>query len=209
MRTYQSEIRDEARRRGVHQLFHFTLASNVKSILTHGLASQVVLEERGIPFIATDKMRLDDCLEGVSLSIHSINQSMFAAKKRANQEEWVILSFDASILWTHPCRFCWVNAASREIRNHPGFIGGPWAFRKLFEDRATSSIDGNSVRESRSREDYEPTENDAEVQVLSPISAELILGAVVRNDGVKEALEELLGDVGRAMPVIVFEEFFS
>ena len=79
----------------------------------------------------------------------------------------------------------------------------------MFEDRATSSIDRNSVRESRSREDYEPTDNDAEVQVLSPIRAELILGAVVRNDEVKEALEELLGNIGRAMPVIVSEEFFS
>lgn len=208
LQRYQFEIQGEAMRRGVSQLFHFTVAGNVKSILSHGLASRVALEEQGIPFIATDRMRLDDCLDGASLSIHSINQSMFAAKNRTYREEWVILAFDASILWTHPCRFCWVNAASREIRRHSGFLGGPWAFRKMFEDRPISLTDRTSARNAWSRDDFEPTNNDAEVQVLSPIAPELILGGVVRNKEVKGALEELMEEIDRVKPVIVNEDIF-
>lgn len=192
----------------MRELFHFTPAVNVESILLNGLASRFVLQEHSIPFLATDRMRLDECLDGVSLSIHSINQSMFSTKKREYVGEWVILGFDANILWTHPCRFCWVNAASREMRNHSGFIGGPWAFEKMFEDRAVSLTDGRSLRSVRTREDFEPTDNDAEVQVLSPISPSLLLGAIVRNDEIKNALEGLMKECDSVRPVIIDDELF-
>lgn len=208
LQRYQREIRELALERGVRELFHFTPAENVESILLNGLASRAYLQEHSIPFRATDRMRLDECLDGVSLSIHSINQSMFSAKKREYVGEWVILAFDASILWTQPCRFCWVNAASREIRNHSGFIGGPWAFEKMFEDRSVSLTDGRSLRSIWLREDFEPTNNDAEVQVLSPISPSLLLGAIVRSHEIKNALEGLMKECDSVRPVIVNDELF-
>jgi hypothetical protein len=152
-------------------------------------------------------MRLDDRLDGVSLSIHSINHGMFSAKKRTFRHEWVILAFDASILWTHPCRFCWVNAASRDIPRH-SFLGGPWAFKKMFEDHAISLADSTSMRNAQFRKEFEPTNNDAEVQVLSPIAPELILGGIVRNKEVKFALEELMKENCRVKPVEVDEKLF-
>lgn len=189
-------------------LCHFTPAENVRSIFEHGLASRVFLQEHSIRFLATDRMRLDECLDGVSLSIYSVNKRMFSAKKREYDGEWVILYFCPSILWTHHCRFCWVNAASQKIRNHSGFKGGPWAFKKMFEDCAVSLIDDRSFRSVQSREDFEPTNNDAEVQVRSRICPELLLGAMVRNDKRKNALEGLMKEYDLARPVFVCDELF-
>ena len=78
------------------------------------------------------------------------------------------------MLWTHRCRFFWVNAASSKIVNHSGFIGGPWAFEKMFDDCAVSVVDQRSFRGVNQMPDNVPTMNDAEVQVLDPIAPELI-----------------------------------
>jgi len=213
MNLSQLRIQTEARERDVRELFHFTVCANIESILINGLASRALLEERGIRYFATDELRLDDCLDGVSLSIHSANQSMFAAKQQIYHSEWLIPVFEASILWTHPCRFCWANAADREIRKHSGFIGGPWAFQKMFEDRECLPgemgwREGKSAREAFSRQPFEPTNNDAEVQVLSPISPDLILGVIVRSNVVKNELEILMQKIDRVRPILVDERYF-
>lgn len=208
-----SSIQTEATRRDIRELFHFTVGANIENILTNGLLSRTVLEERGIEYFPTDEARLDGRVDGVSLSIHSVNQSMFAAKQQIYNLEWLIPVFEASILWTHPCRFCWVNAADREIRNHSGFIGGPWAFQKMFEDRECRPgeigwRDGKSVREAFPRQPFQPTNNDAEVQVFSPINPDLILGVIVRNNIVKNQLRILMEKIDRVRPILVDEGYF-
>lgn len=162
----------------------------------------------GVEFLVTDLMRLDGELDAVCLSIHSINGQMFDAKKRQYGGEWLILEIDASILWTHSCRFCRTNAAATEMRRHGGFLGGPWAFSTMFEDRAVSLSDGRSYRSVFQRADCQPTDQSAEVQVFNSISPDAIVGVTVRNQSVKNELETLMHEVGQVRPVEVYEDIF-
>ena len=147
-------------------------------------------------------------LDAVSVSIHSINSWMFEAKKRDYRDDWLILELDASILWTHSCRFCWTNAATSEVRKHRGFLGGPWAFEKMFEDRPVSQIDDRSYRSEFQRAANHPTNESAEVQVLDPIAPELIIDVTVRNQRVKGELESAMKEVGQFRPIEIYEEVF-
>lgn len=203
MKAYQFEIRQEVSARKISSLFHFTPLENVRSVLINGLASRVLLEENGISFVAPDTMRLDDCLDGLSVSIESINESMFEAKKRQHRFEWAIVRLDASVLWTHSCRFCWVNAASSEIRKHSGFKGGPWALRQMFEDRL---VGGESFRSKHAIPDYLPTRNDAEVQVLDPIDSSLINAIIVRTEKLKANLAHFMDEHSCLKTIFVMDD---
>lgn len=206
--NYRDEVQREVTSRGISQLFHFTPSRNASSILKDGLLSRRILEARGIQYLATDSMRLDDHLDAVSVSVHSINERMFAAKRREHAIEWLIFVFEASILWTHACRFCWVNAARNEIRNHRGFIGGPWAFQKMFEDQPGAAADSKSERETRGRSESEPTDNAAEVQILEPVDPDLIVGVLAPTIDLKRQLENFMPTINRVRPVKVREELF-
>ena len=189
-------------------MYHFTPAWNGRSVLLNGLVSRNFLLAHDVEFVATDAMRLDDHLDAVSVSIHSINESMFIKKEREYGGEWLIFELNASLLWTHSCRFCWKNAATSEIRNKKGFLGGPWAFSKMFEDRAIISTDDRSFRDVLERTDCQPTDNSAEVQVFHPISPNTIINVIVRNERVKVELEALMQEVEQVKPVVVCEEIF-
>ena len=203
MKAYQFEIRQEVSARKISSLFHFTPLENVRSVLINGLASRILLEGSGISFVAPDTKRLDDCLDGLSVSIESINESIFEAKKRQHRFEWAIVRLDASVLWTHSCRFCWVNAASSEIRKHSGFKGGPWALRQMFKDRL---VGGESFRSKHTIPDYLPTRNDAEVQVLDPIDPSLINGIFVRTEKSKANLAHFMDEHGCSKTVFVMDD---
>lgn len=209
MHEFQREIRRQAAMREITRLYHFTPARNARSILCNGLASRNVLASHDIEFFASDTMRLDEMLDAVSVSIHSINSRMFAAKKREYRDDWLILELDASILWTHSCRFCRTNAAASEIRKHRGFLGGPWAFAKMFEDRPVSQTDDTSIRSKLQRAPFHPTDESAEVQVLDPIGPELIIDVTVRNQRVKGELESVMKEVGQIRPIEIYEEAFN
>lgn len=79
-------------------------------------------------------------------------------------------------------------------------MGGPWAFSKMFDDRAISSIDNRSYRGVFERADCEPTDNAAEVQVFDPIAPNLITDVPVtlnREQAVMQTTEESLTDATR------------
>ena len=117
------------------RLCHFTPFDNIAGILQHGLLSREALERCGVNFKPSDFERLDNKLDVVSLSIQTINFAMFGAKRDRLRSEWIVFEVDPSVLWTHRCRFCWENAASRQIVRHTGRMDGPWAFQKMFEDK--------------------------------------------------------------------------
>lgn len=204
-----TKIRNAARRRGITSLYHFTPSANLESILVHGLVSRRVLDEHQVAYTYTDGWRNDGQPDAVSLSIHDINRSMLSQKLRNSRCTWVILEVDASVLWTHPCRFCWVNAASSEIVNHSGFIGGPWAFEKMFADCVVSGVDERSSRGVYNTRENLPTMNDAEVQVLAPIAPELIRDVTVAQDTNRAAIEAAMKAAGRILPIAVVPEVFT
>lgn len=208
LQEYQRHIKRLAASRGIEKLYHFTPAGNAVSILKNGLASKQVLLEQGIDFYAPDQHRFDNCLDALSLSIHSVNEGLLKRKIGEHGGDWLILEIKASVLWTHSCRFCWTNAASSEVINHRGFLGGRWGFEKMFEDHPISALDLRSQRETYGRLDSQPTDNQAEVQVFDPIDSDLIVDVTVKNQRVKRELEALMESVGEHRPVVVFEEIF-
>lgn len=204
-----ARIRSAALRRGVTSLYHFSPFANLESILANGLVSRRILEDHRAAYVYTDDWRNDGQPDAVSFSIHDINRSMFSQKLRLSSCAWAIFEVDASVLWTHPCRFCWVNAASSTIVNHRGRIDGPWAFEEMFADRAVSASDARSSRDVFDTPENMPTRNDAEVQVLAPIAPEAIRDVSVASESCRAAAEAAMNAVGRVLPVVVVPEVFA
>ena len=100
---------------------------------------------------------------------------------------------DPSILWTHNCRFCFRNAATREMRDHRGFLGGPWAFERMFSDEmAPTRFKGQSYRAETGIPSFLPTDPYAEVQIIGSVSADQIIGAwTCRSDDAAAIQDEL------------------
>jgi hypothetical protein len=193
----------------VEKLYHFTPAVNLESILRNGLASQRLLEAHCVSFFAPDRYRFDDRLDALSMSIHSINQALLLAKIAEHGGEWAILEIEASVLWTHRCRFCWTNAASADVTNYTAFLGGPYGFEEMFRDRPLNANDLRSQREVYARRENQPTDLQAEVQVFDPIDSDLIVDITVRNERVKRQLEALMDRIGEPRPVVICEQIFQ
>ncbi len=213
MQKYQREIRQEVLARGIDHIFHFSPDRNATSILTNGLVSRAVLDANDVYYWATDGERYDENLDGVSFTIQSVNQPMFEAKQRLYDGEWIIYAVRASVLWTHKCRFCWTNAASSEIRRQRGFLGGPWAFGQMFADhnmrvRIDGAIQTVSARAHFGREDREATDIQAEVQVLEPISPDLIDGAIVAREDFGHQLDRLAKEIGKEKDIQIQSDLF-
>lgn len=171
MANYRREIQAIGRARGIKQLLHFTLLENLPSIVEHGLLSRAELVNRQLDAYAVDEFRLDGQPEGLSVSIERPNWRMLKSMMaRSRGFQWVCLGLSADLLWTHACRFCWRNASSTAMRNHRGWCQGPWAFNRMFD---------GSIEERTGLEPYDPTFEDAEVQVLEPIAPAQVFGAIV------------------------------
>lgn len=177
--SYQNRIRIAAENRGVEWLLHFTPIPNLASIVELGLLCRSRLQESQQTFYTSSEHRLDDNQDAISVSVSAINHFMFLDKRKASRRsDWVVLLLSSSILWTHECRFNARNAAKKEMYERRSFVRGPWAFEAMFQDK--SSQPGY-----RSEHDLPlclTTYPDAEVQVMGPISASLILGAWVSDE---------------------------
>ena len=207
--TNRDKIKREVLARGIKCLVHFTPAINAKSILSHGLAARPLLDENNISYLSTDELRGDKKLDAVSLSIGLVNYAMLEAKQKNYRGQWVIFALHPSILWTHSCRFCWTNAASREVRDNHGYLGGPWGFRRMFETKPVSAIDPRCRREVYGYSDGTPTDNAAEVQVFDPIDSDLIISIGVRTKREKTKLEALMIDINRVREVELVDHIFA
>jgi hypothetical protein len=150
---------------------------------------------------AIDRNRRDGRGDAVSVSISRVNRPMFAAKRhKSGHTDWVVLVLPSEILWTHDCLFSWRNAAKKEIRDHRGWRGGPWAFRKMFAG-------SNEARNCLAR--CEPTDLEAEVQVLGRIAPDCILGAFVERSVMIEPVQAVLECLpGKKRPVVLEVDAF-
>jgi hypothetical protein len=209
LQDYQRKVRDIAITKGIKSLYHFTPARNAASILSHGLVSRQILDDHGVEFYVTDAVRLDRRLDAISLSIQSINVEMFRRKMREIAGDWLILELDASVLWTHNCRFCWTNAAAAEITSKRGSLSNPWAFKTMFDDKPVNVSDRSSYRERYGRTAAQPTDMQAEVQVLNHIDPSFIVDFTVKNEAVKRRLEAIMQDVQVVRPIVINESIFS
>ena len=196
---YHKTIQSIANDRGIDFLLHFTQIKNLPGIVKYGLLPRRDLENPIYSAFASAAHRLDENSDAISVSISQINEHMFASKRRkSGHDDWVVLVISAEILWTHSCRFCWCNAARKEIKNHRGWRGGPWAFAKMFSER-----DGTANGLPRSH----PNDPEAEVQVLEPIDSKSILGAVVNRSALVVPVQEILRGLFEGHPVVSVEKF--
>ncbi|TIS54334.1 MAG: DUF4433 domain-containing protein [Mesorhizobium sp.] len=206
---FRERIRHEAVRRGIPYLVHFTQAWNLPSIVTHGLLSRTELAERNLNVFLSDRSRLDEKDEAISVSISAVNCEMFKAKHRnCGPTSWVILLLDPSILWRHNCRFNCRNAARQEMKKHGGFLGGTYGFRQMFSDDMRHPLfQAVSHRAETGIPDFLTTRPDAEVQVFGSIAPEAILGAWVDRDDLGNAVRLELDRLPGQKREIAVQEF--
>lgn len=177
---YRDRIREQVAARGIEALLHFTPLPNLRHIVELGLLSRNHIDEQGGFAYTSIDARLDGNNSATSLSVSAYNHWMLMSKIRASgRSDWVILTIDPSVLWTHDCRFNSRNAATREMQGRRGFAGGPWAFSEMFHDAPPQRFAGGSYRIDTKIPDCLTTRSDAEVQVLDPIALNCILGGWV------------------------------
>ena len=206
MKDYQRELRGLVRERGITQLLHFTRIENAQSILENGIAGRQYLDDAGVDYLPTDGWGGNDPRTAFSTTIHDLYWSMLDRKQKDMGGEWAVFALDASVIWTHRCRFCWRNASSKEVKDHKAFLGGPWGFERMFEDRAVSVIDDSSYRDARKLTKQDPTDESAEVQILEPVDRELIVALAVGSDWRKTKLEAVMQEMQFNRPVDVWKE---
>ena len=206
MKDYQRELRDQVRKRGITQLLHFTRIENAQSILENGIAGRQYLDDAGIDYLPTDGWGGNAPRTAFSTSIHDLYWGMLKKKRKDMGGEWMVFALDASIIWTHRCRFCWRNASSTEIKKHTGFLGGPWGFEQMFLDRTVGASNDSSYRDACNLTKQDPTDESAEVQVLDPVDRELIVALAVGSDWRKTKLEAIMQEMQFSRPIEVWRE---
>ncbi|MFA6031564.1 MAG: DarT ssDNA thymidine ADP-ribosyltransferase family protein [Myxococcota bacterium] len=206
---FRGRIRYEAVQRGIPYLVHFTQVRNLPSIVTHGLLSRSDLAERNLNAFLSDRWRLDEKDEAISVSISAVNYKMFQAKHRnCGRTSWVILLLDPSILWRHNCRFSCRNAARQEMKEHRGFLGGPYGFGQMFSDDIRPPLfQGVFYRAKTGIPDFLTTRPDAEVQVFGSIASDAILGAWVNRDDLEYAVQLELDRLPGQKREVAVQEF--
>ncbi|AWU98116.1 hypothetical protein DM194_27920 (plasmid) [Azospirillum ramasamyi] len=195
----RDEIKKRVMERGIPWLAHFTNIQNLEGIVEHGLLSRVELDERGLKAIGTDHWRLDGDMGASSLSVSGIAYAMLDRKRRDYPRAvWAVIFFQPSVLWTHNCRFCFRNAAHKDLTGNSKFRGGPWGFDTMFEDKApTAFFEGGSYRTEKGIAPHVPTRSDAEVQVRERIAPQLIMGVCVHRAYLAVGMQALMDRLNR------------
>lgn len=196
--NYVGNIKRIARNRGIRYLLHFTQVINLSEIVKHGLLPRRELVKPSHTAYASAKHRMDDNESAVSVSIARLNATFVSKRERSGHNNWAVLALSPEILWTHECRFCWRNAARKEIREHRGRMDGPWAFEQMFAEHL-GCRDGLP--------DSCPTDPAAEVQVLNAITPNHIRAIAVNRSDLVASVEQTLARVVSNPPPVSVEAF--
>lgn len=161
---------NDARRRGIEYLVHFTNTKNLESILSHGLLNRDYLDNYEYDYEYNDYLRLDNVTESISTSITFPNYKMFWAIRKNNpNEDWAILFINAIKAFQRKCAFCSSNAACNEERLKELEKRCTYeAYVKMFEES------GSNTRKIMGLTPDEPTNPQAEVLVLENIPINFI-----------------------------------
>lgn len=177
------EIEQEARRRGIQRLCHFTPSRNLVHILSGGtgiLATKHLREDERSVYTQTDLERLDQHEEHICCSIQFPNAWYFAIAqaKEILFRDWVVLLIDPKYLWHPGTLFCPRNAASDRGRN---IVQGTDGFLSLFAD-AVPGMNGRFFSRLPNHCFFCPTDEQAEVLVPDQIELSDILAIVVESE---------------------------
>ncbi|MGX1886582.1 DarT ssDNA thymidine ADP-ribosyltransferase family protein [Streptomyces sp. NPDC055287] len=173
-----TEIWDEAQRRGITRLCHFTKSANLSHILATGeIRDAVTLRASNEGFRPTDLARLDGLPDHINCSIEYPN-TWYLDRAMADDphfREWVILDLDPALLTLPGAKFCPYNAARGR---GTGIRSGFAAFTALFE----ASVSGNATRaRTPQHPDWWPTDDQAEVLLPGPIPLAHVRRVIVKD----------------------------
>lgn len=175
----------------VPYLIHFTRASNLATILAHGLYPLSRVHEVGARPEVNDQHRLDGHTDGTSVSIAFPNSQMFYKYRMENPDvDWAVLVLHPSILWLKDCAFCRYNAADARISSQN--IAGLKTLQ-AFQGMYLPDADLQS-RDEQGLKDYDPTDVQAEVLVFDVIEPNLIVGVAFDDVTVKNKYNDVLGE---------------
>jgi hypothetical protein len=176
-------------------LVHFTRVTNLPSIMEHGIYPIAQILEIGDQPEINDQLRLDDRLNGTSISIaHPNCQMLYKYRMQDESVDWAVLVLKKSILWQKECAFCRHNAADTRISQQPiEALTTEVAFRGMFDE-----IDGFTSREEQKLKVCDPTDVQAEVMVFDIIEPEYIRGIVFNSKEAKDAYSHLLTEEQKA-----------
>lgn len=167
--------------RNIRFLLHFTFLRNVPAMLAHGIWPVADLEQAPFDALVPPSAPLNDRPGAVSLSIEAMSAVLFEKKGGGEPDATrAALFLDPAILWRAPCRFCATNAATRQMHDHSGWLGGPWALRRFFDDPPEGLAP------------WLPVDPEAEVQVQGRIAPDHILGVWTSEREDAPALQALL-----------------
>ena len=181
----------------VEELIHFTRIENLPSILSTGLQSRIKLQENNQQFLINDTMRLDNRLNGISLSITHPNQSMFYKYRMASESNnWCVIILNPNILWELNCLYCRHNAAdSRISRLNDVFLSSKKSFLSMFSrEERNLNLPKNHT-----------TDVQAEVLCLNEIPVEYI-----HRIAVLEINSTMINNIAnRSIEVVVDRNYFN
>lgn len=194
---YKAEIKSILKERRIEYLIHFTRASNLKSILEHGLVPVSDLENKMIAFVKNDKDRYDRKTDCISVSVEYPNTWVLKEyMKRENTERWVIIILDPIVIGDYNCYFAQHNAASSAIANSVEDCSGVDAFNRLFDECVVVPTTRGTRRFCRGEisniQSYLPTSDQAEILVKGIIDSSYIKHIYFNSEIDAEILSEEL-----------------
>ena len=178
--------------RGVSRLVHFTRVENIEGILKAG-----ILPKAKIPhdFIANDRVRLDEFVEALSLSISFPNYRMLSScRDRAPGSNWAVLSIVPSVPYIKPCLFYPTNAAKKKFR---GDAGIDVARRGLAGLSSMFAEEISGLRQQLAIPDFLPTDPQSEILVFEAIEPSLIseIALMERDDVALELIKSRASNI--------------
>ena len=167
----RDEIRKYAERAGIKSLYHFTRIENIPTIMEHGLLSLAQALGRRLEPVTNDKLRLDGCLSGTSISVSFPNCKMlYRYRDECPEAKWAVMEIDPCVLWDKDCAFFRHNAADARMRRTPLHELKTYdAFEAMFQKEEMEGSSYEGIRFS-----FDPVDVQAEVMVFEAIEPELM-----------------------------------
>jgi hypothetical protein len=203
--------------RQINSVLHFSHASNLKSIIQHGILGRNSLAEKGIDFFRTDEKRLDLLPDAISLSVTRPNLLMLSSKSMSlRTDEWVVFDISPNILTTHDFAAFPSNAAATEITSalkiDPLKFCGLRGLEQLFVDgksstRASTVTGTKILREPLGIPTNVTTDSQAELMILNEIDASHI-NRIMISTSASAKQSELLDEIKLSNPSITIQRDF-
>ena len=194
-------VYEEARRRRITRLCHFTPSENFARIARDPLgllATKHLKNYRKAAFNSTDPQRRDGFLGHICCTVEYPNAWYFQKAKEKNPRlcDWVVLFIKPHYLWAVGTRFCPRNAAASFGRDaHKGIE----AFEAMFAPYVVGA--NNKTRERKpGRPAFLPTDEQAEVLIPDRVARKDLLGICVLDEAQAKREVAFLKEMECAVP---------